>query len=239
MQTALRCPRLFHYRYVDKLKEPEVMPETRIGKAVHKSLELALGGMQVPLSVNEGAGDLDTSDEEDRFRRICQNIPAYLERIQDFRKRHSVGRQFVEYRLAMDVQGASTAFYAKNAFFRGVLDVAYAYNEGCFALVDHKTGMRQPNSNITEQLEGYAVLASRCFRHVRKIVLGVHWIPSGDVDWSPPLTPEDVEERLRPRLLASMEAAALAVADAKGGVTSAETAAIDSIREALRRAELQ
>jgi hypothetical protein len=213
VQTALRCPRLFHYRYVDKLKEPEVMPETRIGKAVHKSLELALGGMQVPLAVDEGAQDLDTSDEEDRFRRICQNIPAYLERIANFRKRHSVGRQFVEYRLAMDLDGASTAFYAKNAYFRGVIDVAYSYGEGCFALVDHKTGMRQPNNNITEQLEGYAVLATSYFRNVRKILLGVHWITSGEVDWAPPLFPDEVENRLRPKLLASIDAAALAVAD--------------------------
>jgi CRISPR/Cas system-associated exonuclease Cas4 (RecB family) len=213
IQTALRCPRLFHYRYVEKVKEPEQMPETRIGKAVHKSLELALGGMLLPQAEQEGAADLANQDEVDRFRRICKNIPAYQERIERFRRTHKVGRQFVEYRLAMDLEGASAAFYAKTAFYRGVIDVAYAYDENSFALVDHKTGMRSPNANIVEQLDGYAVLASSYFRNVQKVLLGVHWVTNAEVDWSPPLSPEDVESRLRPKLLASIDAAALAVAD--------------------------
>ena len=41
---ALRCPRLFHFRYVQKVKEPEVMPETRIGKAIHAAIEAHLMG---------------------------------------------------------------------------------------------------------------------------------------------------------------------------------------------------
>ncbi len=111
IQTALRCPKLFHYRYIDKVKEPEVMPETRIGKAVHKSLELALSGMLLPQAEEEGAADLANQDEVDRFHRICQNIPAYLRRIEAFRIARAVGRQFVEYRLAMDIEGESSAFF--------------------------------------------------------------------------------------------------------------------------------
>jgi hypothetical protein len=42
---GLRCPRLFHFRYVEKVPEPDVMPEARIGKAVHSALETSLGGM--------------------------------------------------------------------------------------------------------------------------------------------------------------------------------------------------
>ena len=189
------------------------MPETRIGKAVHKSLELALGGMPLPQAEEEGVADLANQDEVDRFRRICQNIPAYLKRIETFRKQCEVGRQLVEYRLAMDIDGGSTAFYAKNAFYRGVIDVAYSYGDGNFALVDHKTGMRSANSNIVEQLDGYAVLAASYFRNLRKILLGVHWVTSAMVDWARPLLPQEIEERLRPKLLASIDAAALAVAD--------------------------
>src|ERR1700688_1314191 len=47
VSTALRCPRLFHFRYVQKLPEPEVMPEARIGKAIHKALELTLQGAPI------------------------------------------------------------------------------------------------------------------------------------------------------------------------------------------------
>ncbi len=189
------------------------MPETRVGKAVHKSLELALGGMLLAQAVDEGASELANADEEERFRRLCQNIPSYITRIDDFRARRAVGRQYVEYRLAMDLAGESTAFYAKNAFYRGVIDVAYAYDEGSFALVDHKSGMRQANSNIAQQLDGYAVLAASYFRNVRKILLGIHWVGAGEIDWSSAILPEEIETRLRPELMASIDAAALAVAD--------------------------
>ena len=47
VSTALRCPRLFHFKYIDKLKEPEVMPEARIGKSIHKALELVLMGTAI------------------------------------------------------------------------------------------------------------------------------------------------------------------------------------------------
>ena len=39
---------MFHFRYVDKIKEPEVMPEARLGKAIHKALELVLQGTPIP-----------------------------------------------------------------------------------------------------------------------------------------------------------------------------------------------
>ena len=214
IQTALRCPKLFHYRYVEKLKEPEIMPETRIGKAVHASLEQVLKGMMVPRAVDLGARSLANRDEEDRFRRISQNIPAFVQRIRRFRELHRVERDFVEYRLAMDVDGQSTAFNAASAFYRGIIDLAYAYNEGSLALVDHKSGLRQPNSRIGEQLDGYAVLATSSFRRTaRRVMLGVHWISSAEVDWSPALSTAEIDQTLRPTLLASIDAAALAVAD--------------------------
>ena len=44
-------------------------------------------------------------------------------------------------------------------------------------------------------------------------MLGVHWITNAKVDWAPPILSDEIERRLRPKLLASIDAAALAVAD--------------------------
>ena len=57
--TALRCPRLFFFRYVEKIPEPEVSPEARIGKAIHAALELALQGTPVPSRVQQPIVDPD------------------------------------------------------------------------------------------------------------------------------------------------------------------------------------
>lgn len=213
IQTALRCPKLFHYRYVQKLPEPEVMPETRIGKAVHTSLEHALRGMPLAEAIDKGAGSLANSDEDDRFRRLCRNIVAYQERIEKFRQRNRVDRQFIEFRMGMDVNGDAIAFSAKKAFFRGIVDAAYCFDSSNFALIDHKSGLRQPNSNIAEQLEGYAVLAACSFRGLRKVLLGIHWLSSAEVDWSEPLSLDHIRQELQPKIMSNIEAAALAVDD--------------------------
>jgi hypothetical protein len=155
-----------------------------------------------------------------RFRRLCSGVPEFVERIDDFRKTRHVRRQYVEYSIAIREDLTSVSFYAPAAFFRGIVDAAYLYGDGVVALVDHKSGLRQPNMNITEQLEGYAVLAAYHFRVVKKIWLGVHWVGSGIVDWGRPVEPDEVRERLVPKTFANIEAAALAIADGPRPQTS-------------------
>ena len=220
MQTALRCPKLFHFRYVDKIKEPEVMPDARIGKAVHKALEFALQGMGLDEALQAGRKDLPDEDEARRYDRICENIPHYLMRVDAFRDRKRVGRQYVEFRLAIREDGSSTAFFAKDALVRGILDVMYSYDGDQLALVDHKSGRRHPHASIREQLQGYAVLASAYLQRARSLHLGVHWVADSIVEWIAPISKSEVDERLRPMLLSNVEAASLAVVDGPRAQTS-------------------
>jgi hypothetical protein len=202
------------------MPEPEVMPETRIGKAVHTTLEDALLGRPFEDALAKGEAALESEDEAQRFRRLCSGVPTFVERIDAFRKSRSVRRQYVEYSIAIREDLSSLPFYAREAYFRGIIDAAYLYGDGMVALVDHKSGLRQPNVNITEQLEGYAVLATHHFRSVKKIWLGIHWVGSGIVDWGRPVEPAEVDEVLAPKLFANIEAAALAIADGPRAQTS-------------------
>jgi RecB family exonuclease len=214
IQTALRCSRLFHYRYVDKLPEPEVMPEARIGKAIHDALERALGGAPPPAAVAAARELLPEGIERARFDHLSEGIPRFVQRIEAFRRRRRVARELVEFALAVRENVTATQFYAGDALFRGVFDVGFLYNDGSLAVVDHKTGARVPNLNITEQLEGYAVLAAAWFRSVRRVWLGIHWVADGEVDWvRRPLPAAEIAHNLVPRVLANIEAAALAVGD--------------------------
>jgi hypothetical protein len=212
VQCALRCPRLFHYRYVDKLPEPEVMPETRIGKAVHIALELVLGGQPLDAASATGRGKVDGEIEVARYDGLVETIPGFLARIDEFRRRRRILRQLVEHQVAIRETFTPTAFYAGDAFYRGVVDLGYLYDD-CLAMVDHKTGVRSLRLGVIEQLEGYAVLAAAWFRTVRRVWLGVHWVGSGDIDWSEPVDPRDIDHVLKPRLLGNIEAAALSVSE--------------------------
>jgi len=211
--TALRCPRLFHWKYVEKVPEPEVMPEARIGKAIHKALELVLMGTPQPEAIATARGDLGTEHEQRRFDALGTGIPAFTHRIAQFRRRRRVARQLVEYSLAVREDLTVTQFYSGDAYYRGVLDLGYMFEDDSLALVDHKTGARLPGTSIADQLEGYVVLSAAAFRHVRKFWLGVHWIAERAVEWGTPVTPEHVIDKMVPDLLDNIEAAALAVSD--------------------------
>ena len=210
---ALRCPRLFHYRYVDRLPEPEVMPEARIGKAVHQALEHALGGSPVESAMAAAREILPDGLERARFDHLSEGIPRFLGRIAEFRRRRRVGRELVEFSLAMRENLTSTQFYAGDALFRGVFDIGFLYDDGTLAVIDHKTGARAARLTITDQLEGYAVLAAAWFRSIRRVWLGVHWVADAEVDWVRPMPISEIHQDMVPRVLANIEAAALAVDD--------------------------
>ncbi len=211
--AALRCPRLFHFRYVDRLREIEVMPEARIGKAVHAALETALGGTVVSEAAATARAALTDDDQQRRFDALATGIEPFIARIERFRRGRRVQRQLVEYSLAVREDLSATQFYAGDAFYRGVLDAGYLYDEDNLAVVDHKTGVRLPQTSMRDQLEGYLVLAASAFRQVRRFWLGVHWVAERAVEWSTPVEASQVHDRLVPAVLDNIEAAALAVDD--------------------------
>jgi len=212
IQMAQRCPREFHYRYVDKIPEPETMPDTRVGKAIHTALELALQGTPAVEAATTARTQLEEGDG-DRFDTLAAAIGPFVDRIADFRQRRRVSRQLVEFELAVREDLTTTHFHAGDALYRGVFDAGYLYDDTNLAIIDHKTGFRVASDRIAEQLHGYAVLASVHFRAVRRIYLGVHWVADAEVEWSPPLDHTDIRERFLPTLLNNIEAAALAVDD--------------------------
>lgn len=189
------------------------MPEARIGKAVHAAIERALQGILLPQALEEGKKDLTDPAERDRFDALCEAIPSFLERVERFRRQRRVSRSLIEFNLGVREDGSATAFYAGDSFYRGVIDAAFLYDGDQLAMVDHKSGVRYPNMSITEQLEGYAVLASSHFRGVRRVWLGVHWMRDAEVEWGEPLSLGDVKRTLVPKVMNNIEAAALAVED--------------------------
>ena len=189
------------------------MVEARIGKAVHLALEKVLAGIQLSLAADEAALELSTEEELSKFRALCARIPAFLTRIDQFRRRHRITRELIEARLAVRDNFTAGGFYSGDAFFRGILDLGYFYGDGNLAVVDHKTGARRPNVDVTEQLEGYAVLAVATFRSVKRLWLGIHWVAEGDIEWAPPMSRAEINQRLLPRVQSNIEAAALAIVD--------------------------
>jgi CRISPR/Cas system-associated exonuclease Cas4 (RecB family) len=211
--TALRCPRLFHFRYVEKVPEPEVSPEARIGKAIHVALEHALQGTPPSDAASKGRVALTDEQEQARYDALTVGVAPFTERINRFHRQRRVQRQFVEYALAIRDDLSATQFYAGDGFYRGIVDAAYLYDDEHLAVVDHKTGRRNPGTSVRDQLEGYLVLSAAWWKNARRFWLGVHWVAERAVEWSAPVAAAEVADRLLPSLLDNIEAAALAVDD--------------------------
>ena len=213
VQTALRCPREFHYRYIDKVPDPEGgSPESRIGKAIHAALEKALTGTPPGEATADAREELPSDTERSRYDRLTDNVSSFVNRIDSFRRRHRVSRQMVEFTLAVREDFTTTQFHSKDAFFRGIIDLGLLFDDGKLAVVDHKSGERRTSLSFQDQLEGYAVLAAPMFRYVRNMYLGVYWVGTDQLDWSRASMTE-VNQTFVPRVLANVEAAALAVDD--------------------------
>jgi hypothetical protein len=212
VKTALRCTQEFHYRYVEKIAEPAVGPELRIGKAVHAALEGVLARTPLPEALSTARVELLNDEERARFDTLAIAVGKFGERIDAFRARRRVKSEWVEHKLAVRTDLSGTLFHAKDAFFRGVWDAGFVFDDGILAVVDHKTGMRRPAGEFADQLEGYATLAAAHLREVKRVWLGVHFVAEADMEWASPVGTAEVRAAFAPRLYALIERAAEAVA---------------------------
>jgi CRISPR/Cas system-associated exonuclease Cas4 (RecB family) len=210
VQCALRCPLEFHLRYVDRIAEPEVAPETRLGKAVHGALEAVLQHTPLEVALAAARALLLGDEEAARLDVLAGPIARFVERIDAFRARRRVRSELIEHRLAVTFDLSPTEFVSPDAFFRGVWDLGYLFDDGLLAVVDHKTGVRRPGADYADQMGGYATLAASHLGQVRRVWLGVHFVADAALEWAPSLDLAEVRARAVPRLLASIEEAAQA-----------------------------
>lgn len=214
VKCALRCPREFHYRYVDQIPEPEVASDARLGKAVHAALEAVIRLEPMEKALAAARTELLHDEERTRFDELAAAVRAFGERIAAFRQRRRVRQEMIEHKVAVNAELAPTSFIAKDAFFRGVFDAAFVFDDGVLAVVDHKTGVRRETTDHAEQLEGYATLAAAHLGpQVRKVWMGVHYVAEAAMAWSEPVPVDAVRAEFAPRLVGRIEQAAAAVAN--------------------------
>jgi CRISPR/Cas system-associated exonuclease Cas4 (RecB family) len=211
VKCAQKCAQEFHFRYVDKIPEPAVGPAVRIGKVVHGALEKVLAHAPMETVLEEGRRELLNDEEKARFEELAKSVEKFGERIADFRRRKQVTNEFVEHKLAVRADLRATVFHAKDAFFRGVWDAGFVFDDAV-AVVDHKTGMRRPASEFADQLGGYALLAAAHLKQTRRVWLGIHFVEAGEMEWTQPVALADVNQTYAPKLVEGIEQAAANVA---------------------------
>ena len=154
IQVYNSCPRSFKYKYIDKLPEPPRACFVK-GRNIHKVLE-------------------------------TYPQAEHLEIVEKFLK-SDIGKQYSDYiteskkcmkevKVALTEDLKQTSFFAKDAWFRGIVDLMFVKDQ-TLHLCDYKTGKAKDlQSQDFTQLIYYAVYFFVVYKYVQKVRLSFVYV---------------------------------------------------------------
>lgn len=196
---AKQCGLRFHWKYVEKKKEPESeRSEGRIGAAIHKVIELVLKGEKMERAFRVAAVDNKlTTNEVDDLYTFQGTITSFLERIAKFKVQKDAKTEFVEHKFGITVNLKASTFFGKDVFFRGAWDLAYLLGNRDLVVLDHKSG--QPADNMdryTNQLNSYAIAGRVLVPEMKGAVSAIHYVKDGTIKWGSYIKGEEIDTKL-------------------------------------------
>lgn len=149
--TYDKCPKQAQFKYVDKLSEEENAAMIG-GKEAHDEIaEYLRGDRQGPV-------------------RGWEHFQVLFEQLRDL-------EPLIEQQWGFRVNWTPTGWFAKDTWFRSVLDAAVIYDDATADVVDHKTGKSHPSH--AQQAELYAVSVFLRYPHVARVTVRFWYLDSG------------------------------------------------------------
>jgi CRISPR/Cas system-associated exonuclease Cas4 (RecB family) len=157
------CPRRHYLTKIAKVVTESQSAEMAEGNAVHKALELAVAGSK-PLEA-----------KYHKYQPIVTRI------------RSAPGQKLTERKFGLTAAFKPTTFFAKDVWFRGVIDLNILRKRSAVTL-DYKTGKVKEDH---DQLRLFAATTFAENPHLTKITTGYLWL-AFDKTTTQEFTPEDV-----------------------------------------------
>lgn len=224
LKTLQKCPLQFYLRYIVKLKLPE--PEldedrllTHYGSAAHEVLDYVMQGLSVDSAFERVRVESKKYLPAEYWPEVESNrfsIEKFKERIDEFKIRNKVAKILPEKKLAVTKDWKPTQFFAKDAFFRGVIDLAIIMQNKDVLLIDHKRGP-DPQwglRNYEFQLDSYFPLFHYGMQPIAGGQSGVHFINHGEILLREYTDLERIQEKIPKEIAFYTEAAVDAVIEA-------------------------
>lgn len=181
-----KCSLQFDYKYgPNKIPEVVTYEQSRVGVAVHKALELTLGGTDQKLAfqVAEDEGQL-TTDEVDQLKSFWDQVRRFYLKTEAFKRKHGVRDVMIERKWGITTEFKPCAFFAKDkVFFRGVLDYALPTASHDLIIIDHKSGKEKDLSYYENQFRVYAIMALAQDAGLRGVQTAVNFIQTDQLRW--------------------------------------------------------
>lgn len=163
LQAFETCPRRFHLTRIAKVVQEPQSEAMAFGNKVHKALELAVKG-------------------EARLPATFAHYQPMVTRILQ-----SSGRKFTEHKFGITSSFKPTTFFAKDVWFRGVIDLNII-GQKVGVTLDYKTGKPKADG---DQLKLFAVTTFAHHPHLERVKTGYLWMAHDKLD-ADEYTPADV-----------------------------------------------
>lgn len=201
------CSLQFDFKYKQKLKELVTFEESRVGIAVHKALELALGGTPLKTAFLHAQDQCElTHDEIERMLTFRDQIERFVRRMVGFRMQHGVLPQnvFIEKKWGLTADFTGAGFFDKTVFFRGVVDYALLTAKNDLIIIDHKSGKEKDLSHYENQFRSYALMALAQVPNLRGVQTAINFVMSDNLVWNKYTKAETIREVYQPWLVEHM-----------------------------------
>jgi len=207
-ELALNCGLAYNLKYVTKTKGvPSKDGGGRIGIAAHAVLESFLRNAAEPIKDIMYRIALDqrlTTPEIDDLVSFAHNIAHFRDRLESYKIANKVKEQKVEIKFGLTADFKQTAFFGKDVFFRGVMDLLLDTEDGHIIILDHKSG-NPPSSAVDAlaqhraQLKLYTLAALLLYPDLKGVQTGLHYLANEEIVWDTKLVlPSAIRDEVMP-----------------------------------------
>ena len=182
------------------------------GVVLHEILELCSkdAGQLLNVVCDEALEKHKVGHEEAlKVRAKLPVVSDYLDRIQAFKRKNKVVKEFIEAQFAILPDFTATTFDDKRAILRGVVDHGLQLENGLLIVIDHKSGKRKPVQEHEAQFSAYKLMAAAQHPEIIGVQCAIHYIGNPELQWGigpiskapAPWLRKDIEKTLRPWLV--------------------------------------
>jgi hypothetical protein len=193
VESLKQCPLKFKYGYVNKPDRSILTPtdnfDSRVGKAVHKLLEMLVLGHKMGQAITTITRESKLTTRE--IEALEASRPAAEKFISTFGAFRNQGERhdlLTEKKIAVGFKGEKRPFFDKwgtpnTILLRGVIDVGLVYLDKPTAIIiDHKTGKNKGIAHYGNQLDFYAFFIKANYPHVTRMIPAIHWVQDKQVE---------------------------------------------------------
>ncbi len=200
---AKQCGLRFYLKHIEFVREPKETPkpESRVGSAAHKAIELILKGKDEKRAFITSAVDWRlTTKETETLMTFQGTIRQFIERVARFKEKNPVKEEFVEHKFGLSINLKPTTFKGDDVFFRGVWDYTLHTENEDLVIFDHKSGQPSPEAENagkhTNQLNSYALAGRKLFPRLKGVQSAIHYLRDGSLIWGEYTTVGEIDEGL-------------------------------------------